>query len=178
MARFCTKCGKELIDNEKNCQNCGAKVLKNAKVRNDIIAITVFIIIGIIGFGIYGYNLKLERDNLERERAVNNYLRVKSNSSNSSSNYTNSSKTTTSSSNTSVSKYDLQLSSITLDKSGKVNIKASGSITNNSKSTVKFVTVKISFKDSKGNTIDTESTYAVGSEGLAPRRKFKIHLLY
>ena len=39
---------------------------------------------------------------------------------------------------------------------------------NTGKKTYKFVKVKGAFKDSSGNVIDTEWTYAVGSEGLAP----------
>ena len=43
-----------------------------------------------------------------------------------------------------------------------------GTITNNGKKTYKFVKVKGSFKNSSGTVIDTDWTYAVGSEGLAP----------
>ena len=43
-----------------------------------------------------------------------------------------------------------------------------GTVTNNGSKTYKFVEIKGSFKDSSGNVIDTEWTYAVGSEGLAP----------
>ncbi|MBR1757267.1 MAG: zinc ribbon domain-containing protein [Lachnospiraceae bacterium] len=53
---------------------------------------------------------------------------------------------------------------------------ADGTITNNSTQTVKFVQIKGSFKDSKGNTIDTDSTYAVGAEGLAPGESCKWHM--
>ncbi|MBQ1458398.1 MAG: zinc-ribbon domain-containing protein [Butyrivibrio sp.] len=43
-----------------------------------------------------------------------------------------------------------------------------GSVKNTTKKTVYYVQVKISLLDSSGKVIDTESTYAVGSEGLAP----------
>lgn len=43
-----------------------------------------------------------------------------------------------------------------------------GTLTNNGKKTYKFVQVKGAFQDSTGKVIDTDSTYAVGSEGLAP----------
>ena len=43
-----------------------------------------------------------------------------------------------------------------------------GTITNNGKKTYEFVKVKGSFKNSSGTVIDTDWTYAVGSEGLAP----------
>lgn len=41
-------------------------------------------------------------------------------------------------------------------------------MTNDSAATYKFVTVKGSFTDKSGTVCDTDSTYAVGSEGLAP----------
>ena len=44
----------------------------------------------------------------------------------------------------------------------------SGSITNHSDSTVKFIRVKVALLDSSGNVKDTTWTYAVGAEGLAP----------
>ncbi|WP_434311245.1 FxLYD domain-containing protein [Hominifimenecus sp. rT4P-3] len=43
-----------------------------------------------------------------------------------------------------------------------------GSVKNNGTKTYKFVQVKGSFKDLSGNVIDTDWTYAVGSEGLEP----------
>lgn len=42
------------------------------------------------------------------------------------------------------------------------------SMTNNGAATYEFVTVKGSFVDKDGKVCDTDSTYAVGSEGLAP----------
>lgn len=50
------------------------------------------------------------------------------------------------------------------------------SVTNNGNKTYKFVEVKGSFKDSKGNVVDTDWTYAVGSEGLAPGETTKFSL--
>lgn len=43
-----------------------------------------------------------------------------------------------------------------------------GTITNNGKKTYRYVEVKGAFKDSSDNVLDTDWTYAVGSEGLAP----------
>lgn len=43
-----------------------------------------------------------------------------------------------------------------------------GKITNNGEKTYKFIKVKGSFKDCLGKELDTNSTYAVNSEGLEP----------
>lgn len=43
-----------------------------------------------------------------------------------------------------------------------------GTLTNNGNKTYKFVKVKGAFKNTSGTVIDTDWTYAVGSEGLAP----------
>ena len=50
-----------------------------------------------------------------------------------------------------------------------------GSITNNGFQTVYFIKIKVQFMERNGKTIDTNWTYAVGSEGLAPGEttKFK-----
>ncbi len=60
-------------------------------------------------------------------------------------------------------------------KSGSLNSESlidnyhiTGTVTNTTIYTVTFVKVKVSLTDSNGNVIDTCSTYAVGSEGLAP----------
>lgn len=43
-----------------------------------------------------------------------------------------------------------------------------GSVKNTGKETYKFVEVKGAFKDASGNVVDTDWTYAAGSEGLEP----------
>ncbi len=43
-----------------------------------------------------------------------------------------------------------------------------GTLTNNGKATYKFVQVKGAFQNASGKVVDTDSTYAVGAEGLAP----------
>ena len=54
------------------------------------------------------------------------------------------------------------------DLHGFSNDKAQGTLTNNSDTTVYFVQVKFKFVTRSEEVVDTESTYAVGSEGLAP----------
>lgn len=45
---------------------------------------------------------------------------------------------------------------------------ATGKVRNNGSRTYRFVEIKGAFKDYNGTTVDTDWTYAVGSEGLAP----------
>jgi len=54
---------------------------------------------------------------------------------------------------------------------------AEGTVKNNSSSTVSYVKVKCAFMDSAGNVIDTDWTYAVGSEGLAPGESKKWEMM-
>lgn len=48
-----------------------------------------------------------------------------------------------------------------------------GTVTNNTESTVRFVKVKICLLDAGDNVIDTDTTYACGSEGLKPGESSK-----
>ena len=59
---------------------------------------------------------------------------------------------------------------ITVDKvtSNSSYVICTGSVKNTGTKSYKFIKVKGSFKDSDGNVIDTDWTYAAGSEGLAP----------
>ncbi len=71
-----------------------------------------------------------------------------------------------------VSSSDLVISSPSIT-SGYSYTYAEGTIKNNSSSTVEYVKIKGAFTDSSGNVIDTDWTYAVGSEGLAPGESCK-----
>ena len=46
--------------------------------------------------------------------------------------------------------------------------KCKGSVKNNGTKSYNYVKIKGSFKDKDGNVLDTDWTYVVGSEGLAP----------
>ena len=63
--------------------------------------------------------------------------------------------------------WELSISDKVLTSNSSYTI-AEGKITNKSSYTVYFVKIKGTFKDSSGNVVDTDWTYAVGSEGLAP----------
>jgi len=72
-----------------------------------------------------------------------------------------------SSSNSESAEYVLTFSDITIEH-GYSYTTCTGKIKNNGKSTYEFVEVKGAFKNSYGTVLDTDWTYAVGSEGLAP----------
>lgn len=73
------------------------------------------------------------------------------------------------------SKSDLKLTNVSLSKGSSYSnyYYASGSLTNYSSKTVKYVKVKVLFKNSYGTTVDTDWTYAISSEGLAPNETIK-----
>lgn len=68
--------------------------------------------------------------------------------------------------------YELRISNVTLSSNSSYTI-AEGTITNNSDQTVSYVKIKGSFETSYGTVVDTDWTYAVGSEGLAPGESCK-----
>lgn len=71
-----------------------------------------------------------------------------------------------------VASYELKISNVKLS-SGNLYTYAEGTLTNNGDSTVTFVKIKGSFKNSLGQVVDTDWTYAVGGEGLAPGESTK-----
>ena len=66
----------------------------------------------------------------------------------------------------------MKISNIKLSSNSSYTV-AEGTITNNSDQTVSYVEIKGSFKTSYGEVVDTDWTYAVGSEGLAPGESCK-----
>ncbi len=71
------------------------------------------------------------------------------------------------SSSSSKSKYDLQISNVSVSTNSAATY-CTGTIKNTGSSTFKFVKVKGSFEDYKGDVLEIGDSYAVGSEGLAP----------
>lgn len=61
----------------------------------------------------------------------------------------------------------LAITNVKMENNSSYN-KCTGRLTNNGAYTYRFVTVKGSFKNSNGKVLDTDWTYAVGAEGLAP----------
>lgn len=71
-----------------------------------------------------------------------------------------------------VASYELKISNVKLS-TGSAYTYAEGTLTNKSDSTVSFVKIKGSFKNSLGQVVDTDWTYAVGGEGLRPGESTK-----
>lgn len=74
-----------------------------------------------------------------------------------------------------VHSYELLISNVTISSNSSYT-KASGTLTNHGKGAVSFVQVKGQFQNSSGTTLDTDWTYAVGSEGLSPGESTKFEL--
>lgn len=62
---------------------------------------------------------------------------------------------------------DLSISNVSISSSSSY-VNASGTVTNRGNRTYTFIKVKGSFKNRSGEVVDTDWTYACGSEGLAP----------
>ncbi len=192
--RFCKYCGAEITENTEVCPVCGKYVGVSAKAqksdsseetakrtkfpRKGILAIaSAALVVVIIGIAVvaansgrcavsgcrnkvvpgmsYCYSHKCAvADCDEAKNSYSNYCSL---------HYRLYDDSATSSSNAS----DLKISRVSLSSNSSYTI-AEGTITNNSFVTVKYVQIKGAFKDSSGSVIDTDWTYAVGSEGLAP----------
>lgn len=76
----------------------------------------------------------------------------------------------------SASELSLEVTRLYLSSTGNYYY-AEGTVKNNSSSTVSYVKVKCAFLDSSGNVVDTDWTYAVGSEGLAPGESKKWEMM-
>lgn len=78
------------------------------------------------------------------------------------------SSTSSSSTSSYESKYSaLKISNVSVTSNSSYTV-CTGTITNKGKKNYSFVEVKGAFKNSSGTVLDTDWTYAVGSEGLAP----------
>lgn len=62
----------------------------------------------------------------------------------------------------------LKISNVRVTSNSSYTV-CTGTITNTGNNNYSFVEIKGAFKNSSGTVIDTDSTYAVGSEGLAPK---------
>ncbi len=181
---YCPKCGKKFLDNETKCLFCGHDISNKTEIRSThsiisleenkkIIAITILIFLFALAFfvtrcgasgcfntqkqGPYCINHMCGVSDCENQRMVGeNYCHTH---------------------------YSLFEEDNEDDYSGAMYLKISnvyvysnssytiveGTIKNTSLyNTYRFVEVKGAFKDYSGDTVETDWTYAVGSEGLSP----------
>lgn len=194
--KFCKECGTSLTDDQHICPNCSTKVnlvtegnpserIKNKILKLPMVWIGLMIIIAVITVVIF---LKPQKCGLCSNKAVQGsdycYTHKCSFCDSSCYGYSNycyshyllyddDAKGNTYSSY--VVKSDLKIN-VNSVSSGSLYTYAKGTITNNSDSTVEYVKIKGAFKTRSGNVVDTDWTYAVGSEGLAPGETAKWEL--
>lgn len=190
---YCSKCGKQIEDDATFCKHCGYRIKQKEKKnpfenldiemkinkeftqkykKHIIIGICVFIALlyllvfkckagfcplpSVIGSD-YCSTHTCNRSNCYNKVAKGkDYCYTHMPSSSSGFNYTPES-----------AEDVLDFSDVNVSKNSSYTI-CNAAITNNGKKTYTFVEVKGKFEDSSGKIIDTDWTYAVGSEGLAP----------
>lgn len=183
--KFCKYCGTPILDNESVCPACKkshempveTKKVLDKRVFGLTAVVVIFAVVGILLTGTgkchengcknkavagsdYCYSHKCALRSCNKKRfSYSNYCY---------SHYLEYDDDVTSTSNR-VSANELKLEVTRLYRSDAGNYYyAEGTVKNNSSSTVSYVKVKCAFLDSAGNVIDTNWTYAVDSEGLAP----------
>lgn len=185
----CSKCGNKISDDATFCKHCGNKIeainvpkkhfniitenlfnLRSKKMKI-LIVIIMLCIIYLLGFkcragfcllpsGIKGEYCTLHTCN--RSGCYNKVVEGKKYC------HTHTPSTSTNYQYTPEKAEDvLVFSNVDISKNSSYTI-CNATITNNGKKTYTFVEIKGKFKDSSGNIIDTDWTYAVGTEGLAP----------
>lgn len=183
----CVKCGKKISLDASFCASCGTKVdrqnVKNleentaASVRNPhkrhLIVIVVVICLVVYFFccrcragfcplpsnlnGEYCFVHTCQVNSCANKKAVNkDYCYTHSHTSSSGGIYT-----------PEVAKNVLDFSNVNISHNSSYTI-CTGTITNNGRRTYSFVKIKGKFQDAYGAILDTDWTYAVGSEELAP----------
>lgn len=196
--RFCKHCGIQIADDAKFCQGCGGNVEQKSSVTapqpvqdtpesnapraaspkkillfaGGAIALIILVIACIVGAtrcevegcdnramsgsDYCGIHSCIYCDDLRISGSLYCYFHYTKYESDTSSSYTNK-----------VYASDLRISGVKLSSNSSYTI-VEGKITNNSDQTVSYVKIKGAFKNSSGTVIDTDWTYAVGTEGLAP----------
>lgn len=182
----CSKCGKIVKSDATFCTHCGQRMGVADHVANDskrstvavthkkVLAIGIAVAFCLIYF--FGFRCKagicpLPRsiggeyciahtckwsDCINKKATSRNYCYTHSPSYSSNNSYTPES-----------AEDVLEFSKINISHNSSYTV-CTGTLTNNGRRTYRFIEVKGKFKDSSGKVIDTDWTYAVGSEGLAP----------
>lgn len=180
-AAFCVKCGQAVKKSETVCadtsmmshESGGGKQKNKSKTKMFLIAVTAFSLAVVIGETVYsstrcaeaGCNNKAEYGSycILHVCAYPNCTFPRSYGSS----YCNmhSDGGLSQSSRKYDAETDLQFSNLAIEYNSNYTI-LTGTLTNNGTHTYKFVEIKGLFKNSAGEVIDTDWTYAVGSEGL------------
>lgn len=182
----CPKCGNKISDTATFCKHCGTKLEAGSNKRllqehrilhgknKKIIIIGVVAILFIIYF--FGFKCKVGLCFLPHG-FKGDYCTIHTCSRNGCYNkvvggkkycYTHSPSTSTNRQYTPEKAEDvLTFSNIDISTNSSYTV-CTATVTNNGEKTYTFVQVKGKFMDSSGNILDTDWTYAVGSEGLAP----------
>ena len=179
----CPECKKEISDSAVMCPHCGYsnKALNNSVVPNDFSNInqngnkkrfpTEFFVAGVIIFVITTILIF---------RPVSSSSQNNTNKSSQRSNYSSYSSQTSKYSESDMAFYekrnkDLEMK-VTSVYSNKYYTVCEGTITNKGTDRYKFIKIKGSFMDKKGNVVDTDWTYGIGSEGLSGGEETKFRL--
>ncbi len=183
-ATFCTHCGNRLAIPEQNTANGVEHYAESSAFK----AYKKYIIIGLVIICFLGYffgircksGLCLLPSGFRCEYCVVHTCKIEDciNKKATDKNYCYTHTPTTSFGSTytpEVAEDVLRFSDIEISHNSSYTV-CTGTITNNGRKTYTFVEVKGKFKNSSGTVLDTDWTYAVGSDGLAPGESKKFRL--
>ena len=157
----CATCGYPITDTQNFCPRCGAVVSQAPtpippppKPKTPLRKILIPVICGVllITIGII---------------IIANIADNSSSSSTYSGDYSYSSPSSSPSYSTETAATALSFTNVKIEHNTSYTV-CTGTVKNNGKKTYEFVKIKGSFKNSVGTVVDTDWTYAVGAEGLAP----------
>ena len=191
--RFCKYCGEQIEDEAEICPHCGKELKKTIKempeeanrsdkVKKTVVNTKALAVIAVVvltgGIAILAMGGRCKWSGCSNKAAPGSsycysHKCVVSSCNNSRGLYSNycyehSYYDEDETDNTSYVASQLRISDIKLNTYGSSYIRATGTITNNSRYTVKYVKIKGSFESSSGAVVDTAWTYAGDSAGLAP----------
>ena len=184
----CSNCGNKIKGDSSFCTRCGTRVVPGTKNENpekmtgvtaikpgkQILVVGVLVLIGLVYFwglkcgvgtcvwphgisGEYCSDHTCAIDSCTNKRAEGRiFCYTHAPSSSPSYSYTPESATAV-----------LDFSNISITHNSSYTV-CKGTITNNGRKTYTFIEVKGAFKNASGTVVDTDWTYAVGSEGLNP----------
>ena len=186
--KFCRKCGKPLSEGTVFCPHCGTKcvtisapeqpasgaaahisgktILLFLRKNLLLVILAAIVLIGALSIAVY-FSGRCAVDGCQRKAEYGRYCTQHvclaagcNNRRISGSNYCR-----THTPATPYAQLDLTFSDIEIDHNSSYTV-ATGTVTNTGSHTYSFVQVRGAFEDRSGTVVDTDWTYAVGSEGL------------